>query len=101
MFSKDSTLVAIKSTTLPNNVLAILETVLMTGETSMSFHTTLTDNITIWLVQPRLVKKVPIKNGRLVDQLCQKHVKTTNFTVYTKGGALSNTSNRVASVQKD
>jgi hypothetical protein len=99
-FFKDSTLVATKLTTLPNNVLVTLETVSTTGETSTSFHTTLTDNTTTWLAQPRLAT-ILLKNGRLAVQPCQKLVKTTNFTVFTKGGALSNTSNKVASVQKD
>merc|ERR1712223_299209 len=70
MFSKDSTPVANKSTTSLNNVLAILETVSMTGETNTSFHTTLTDNTTTWLVQLKLAM-IPTKNGKLADQLFQ------------------------------
>merc|ERR1712176_1150552 len=99
MSFKDSTPVANKSTTSLNNVLATLETVSMTGETNTSFHTTLTDNTTTWLVQLKLAK-TPTKNGKLVDQLFQKLAKTTNSTLSTKDGALLKTSNKAASVKK-
>jgi hypothetical protein len=95
---KDSTPVAIKSTTSLNNALATLETVSMTGEMNTLFHTTVTDNTTTWLAQLKLAK-IPTKNGKLVDHPFQKLVKTTNCTVYTRDGALLRMSNKVASVK--
>jgi rRNA-processing protein FCF1 len=95
---KDSTPVAIKSTTSLNNVLATLETVSTTGETNTLFHTTVTDNTTTWLAQLKLAK-ILTKNGKLADHLFQKLVKTTNYTVYTRDGALLKMLNKVASVR--